>query len=83
MEPIGGDQLPDSLPVYADARGKSRNGHPVRLIVTQTRGGRMYYGEAWRTDTATLLGAWKTRDRGDVDYTLDELRAAGFSVKQY
>jgi len=71
------------LPVYAEARGKSRNGHPVRLIITQTRGGQAYYGEAWRTDTATLLGARRTGDRKDVDYTLDELRAAGFDVKQY
>jgi len=83
MEPISGDELPDSLPVYAEARGKSGDGHSVWLIVTQTRGGRVFYGEAWRTDSNALLGAWKTRDRYDVDYVLNELRAAGFDVKQY
>lgn len=84
MEPIAGDKLPNGLPVYAEAKGKSGDGHSVWLLVTQSRGGRVYYEEAWRTDDPPeLLGAWKTRDRSDVDYALDELRAAGFEVKLY
>jgi len=83
MRPLTHERVPEALPVVAKATGSDDRGRPMTAIVTQSRGGRVYYVEVWQTDTESYCGAWKTRDRDEIDAALETLRAAGFDVTEY
>ncbi len=83
MRPLTDRRVPEALPVVAKATGSDDGGRPMTAIVTQSRGGRVYYVEAWQTGTGSYCGAWETRSRDEIDTTLETLRAAGFGVTEY